>query len=85
MTSTHANCTHPATKAGRALCRRIRAAEARIEALQSAYCRKCGRDDLPTSLLCDRAPTTDLGIDRDSDLTARYEGICLRCCDHNHG
>lgn len=53
--------------------------------MDAAYCLKCHRDDLPTSLLCDRTKVADLGADRDPELLARYEGICLRCCDHNHG
>lgn len=51
----------------------------------AAYCIRCHRDDLPHSLLCRREEITDLGADRDPDLLARYEGRCLRCCNHNHG
>lgn len=52
----------------------------------TAYCIGCHRDDLPTSLLCDREARADNGPDRDREaLPARFEGLCLRCCSHNHG
>jgi len=35
-TMNHSNCTHPATKAGRAACRRLHAAQERDEALAFA-------------------------------------------------
>lgn len=90
-TMTHTSCTHPATKAGRAKCRRDRAAQAQADSLaaiapcDAAYCITCHHDDLPRSLLCDRQGIADLGRDRDADLVARFEGVCLRCCNHNHG
>jgi len=52
----------------------------------TAYCMKCGAEDLSTGMICRRpgAPFIDNGADHDADI-CRYEGICLRCCDHNHG
>lgn len=53
--------------------------------MESAYCIRCHRDSLPVSMLCGRDEIYDNGADRDPELISRYEGRCLRCCDHNHG
>lgn len=54
--------------------------------LPTAFCMRCHEEDLPPSWLCRRPgePFIDHGQDYDPDL-ARYEGICQRCCEHNHG
>lgn len=50
-----------------------------------SYCLRCHRDTLPYGLLCDRRERVDLGTDRDRESSpARYEGVCLTCCGHNH-
>lgn len=56
------------------------------EASGSAFCMRCHTEDLPLGMLCRRGdhPFVDHGPDGDPDL-ARYEGVCLRCCGHNHG
>lgn len=57
------------------------------QALPTAYCMRCTEEDLPPSWLCRRPgqeAVIDHGPDHDPDL-ARYEGICQRCCGHNHG
>lgn len=51
----------------------------------SAYCVRCHKDDLPYGMLCGREAIRDNGENRDPSLVARYEGRCLRCCEHNHG
>ncbi len=50
----------------------------------SAYCVKCHREGLSLGVMCDREALTDCGADREADITSRYEGRCLRCCNHNH-
>lgn len=50
----------------------------------SAYCTRCGDDELAYGTLCTRTERVDLGEDREEGL-ARYEGLCMRCCSHNHG
>ena len=56
------------------------------QAFPTAFCMRCHEEDLPPSLLCRRPGQVfiDHGPDHDPEL-ARYEGICLRCCGHNHG
>lgn len=49
-----------------------------------SYCIRCMKENIPSNWLCDRSKKTDNGPDHDADLS-RYEGTCLRCCDHNHG
>lgn len=50
----------------------------------SAYCMQC-HQDTNTGILCDREQRFDNGADRDLEaMPMRYEGVCLRCCDHNH-
>ena len=56
-----------------------------MNATDGAYCIRCQREGLPLGMLCDRDVITDHGADRDPDLESRYEGRCLRCCEHNHG
>jgi hypothetical protein len=53
--------------------------------MDTAYCIRCHTDNLPVGMLCQRGDVTDLGADRDEDIASRYEGRCLRCCEHNHG
>lgn len=54
--------------------------------MDTSYCRRCQRDNLPAGFLCTRnRDVKDNGADRDPELTDRYEGTCLHCCDHNHG
>jgi hypothetical protein len=53
--------------------------------MDTAYCIRCQEEDLPLGHMCRREGFTDYGADRDADLTARYEGRCIRCCGHNHG
>lgn len=63
------------------------AANRRTAANLSAYCMRCTEDDLSWGMLCrrpDQVEIIDHGPDHDPDL-ARYEGICQRCCGHNHG
>lgn len=52
----------------------------------SSFCIRCHTEDLAVGMICRRSdsPFYDHGPDTEADL-ARYEGICLRCCDHNHG
>lgn len=66
-----------------------------METRETAYCQRCGRDDLLPSALC--TVTEDLGPDHDPEF-ARYEGLCrygsplagretlsaTGCCGHNH-
>lgn len=52
--------------------------------IETGYCRKCHRDGLMMSALCDRGTREDLGADRRADIVSRYEGYCVRCCGHNH-
>lgn len=52
---------------------------------ESAYCVRCHRDTLPLGQLCDRTERADLGPEQPEGINSRYEGLCLRCCDHNHG
>ena len=53
-----------------------------------ACCMKCGVVD-GLVLFCDGRPDTiihDNGPDfLDLGIEARYDALCLRCCDHNHG
>lgn len=50
-----------------------------------SYCRRCHRDDLPHGILCNRESILDNGADRDQEYEpARFEGVCMRCCAHNH-
>ena len=55
------------------------------ESYESLYCMRCHRDGLWTTLRCDRELKIDNGPEQPDGLASRYEGICLRCCDHNHG
>ena len=50
------------------------------------HCIRCHREDFPMGTICQRpgAEFYDNGTERDVDV-ARYEGFCLRCCNHNHG
>ena len=53
--------------------------------MDASYCRRCGDDNLPQSFLCTRPGQVVKDNGPDTELDARYEGICIRCCDHNHG
>ncbi len=54
----------------------------------TGFCMKCLDDDLPVGMLCRRGdhPFIDNGPSggRDPEV-CQYEGVCLRCCGHNHG
>lgn len=51
----------------------------------SVYCYYCHRDRLPYGLLCKRSEQSDNGPEQPEGIESRWEGTCLRCCDHNHG
>lgn len=53
--------------------------------MDTAYCIRCYREDLPTGQLCKRGEVIDNGTQATAEGLARYEGLCLRCCGHNHG
>lgn len=68
-TMNHSNCTHPATKAGRAKCRRARASREcqrrlDIQALRDAY--YTGDED--AEVIIGRIHTLGIKIDEDDDL-----------------
>lgn len=60
----------------------------------SAYCARCGREDISANDLCRGRGDTELFIDHGEDYPlqdengwdqARFEGICIiGCCGHNH-
>ena len=53
----------------------------------SGYCMTC-TDEVVATMLCRRPGSEffDNGADRDTEqVPARYEGVCYRCCGHNHG
>jgi len=59
-------------------------AETKIE-IETAYCMRCISEDMPTGHLCKRSVVIDNGPEARDNGLCRYEGICLRCCNHNHG
>ena len=53
--------------------------------MTTAYCIRCQAEDLPLGMICRRADSPFFDNGPDTELDCRYEGICLRCCGHNHG
>ena len=48
------------------------------------YCRKCARIN-GRHFMCPLGDLIDNGADRDHTIEpARFEGLCIICCDHNH-
>lgn len=69
MTSTmtsHATCTHPATKAGRAACRKARASQATRDAIARAEIRAAYEAGVDIAILL--GMMAQLGIDINTDL-----------------